>query len=223
MNTYVNKLFLMEQSSHPTNPNNSNILLYGLNDNKLYYNSNNVINEINPHGLTGPTGSYGPTGSNGLTGLIGPTGSTGLIGPIGPTGLNGLTGLIGPTGSTGLIGPVGPIGYTGSTGPMGSLNIYNSSGLIGSIKQWIGTTITNASGDWSVDISSANFSSILNVQAIGIKNTTTDIQNVFSTLKTVSNTSITGRLMTGLGVLIGGNTIVNAPMSINVYVLVYGN
>lgn len=79
-----------------------------------------VQDVINNNDLLGPTGPTGPLGD---TGVIGPTGPIGITGPAGSTGPLGNTGPIGTTGPIGSTGPTGAdstvTGPTGSTGPTG--------------------------------------------------------------------------------------------------------
>ena len=76
-----------------------------------------VINNNNLSGPTGPSGPIGATGSIGGTGPIGITGTAGSTGPLGNTGSIGTTGPAGSTGPTGADSTVA--GPTGSTGPTG--------------------------------------------------------------------------------------------------------
>jgi hypothetical protein len=98
--------------------------------------------------------------------------------------------------------------------------VYNSSGIVTNSKIWVGST-TTTSGDFSISISSANFAIIYSVQATGILNTSTHNNQVLSTLKTVSLTTVTGSLNTGVSVLIGGTTI-GAAGTATVYITVIG-
>lgn len=58
--------------------------------------------------------------------------------------------------------PSGLTGSAGSNGTNGAAGIvcYNSSGVISGCKQWVGTATVNSSGNWSVSIASAGFSSV---------------------------------------------------------------
>jgi hypothetical protein len=98
--------------------------------------------------------------------------------------------------------------------------VYNSSGIVTNSKIWVGST-TTTSGDFSISISSANFTIIYSVQATGILNTVTHNNQVLSTLKTVTLTTITGSLNTGVSVLLGGTTI-GAAGTATVYITVIG-
>lgn len=90
-----------------------------------------VINNNNLSGPTGPTGPLGNTGAIGQTGPSGATGSVGSTGPIGGTGPIGSTGPIGVTGPTGQDSTVaGPSGATGPVGPTGPGVTYDASGLL---------------------------------------------------------------------------------------------
>lgn len=136
-------------------------------------------------GPTGPTGAAGATGHTGPTGagLQGPTGSTGPIGPTGngvgipgPTGAQGVTGATGAAGTAGLPGVTGPTGAglqgptgaQGATGPQGPTGVGGASGPTCHTMQNVYDGCSGSgsgrfivvSGTNSVDISSANASSI---------------------------------------------------------------
>jgi hypothetical protein len=99
---------------------------------------------------------------------------------------------------------------------------FGASGFIASPKVWIGSTTTNGTGDWTISISSASFTTVIAVVAEGVLNTTTATSNVLTTLKTVSTTTITGRLVTGVVLLVLGATMQNGPTGATVYVTVFG-
>ena len=104
------------------------------------------------------------------------------------------------------------------------VNVFDTNGRISTPKIWVGSTTTNSSSEWSVTITSAGFSTVSSAIAIGVRNTSTSINNVIATLRTVSTSTITGRLVMGdsLG-LNGGNTIQGAGTGFTVYVTVYGS
>lgn len=151
-----------------------------------------VLNFAIPSGLTGSTGSVGPTGSAGATGAVGPTGGVGAT---------GATGAAGATGSAGATGPAG-------------IACYNSSGVITGCKQWVGTATVNSSGNWSVSVSSAGFSSVLWTQFSSLAPANGGSVNVSTGSCTTSTCSgtVTGSLNV-LGILtlslnnINGSTI----------------
>jgi hypothetical protein len=133
------------------------------------------------------------------------------------------------TGTASTVGDVATFNNTAgsllidSTTPINQVPKYfGASGFIANPKIWIGSTTTNGTGDWTITISSASFASIIAVVAEGVLNTTTATSNVLSTLKTVSTTTITGRLVTGTVLLALGATIQNGPSGATVYVSVFG-
>lgn len=101
--------------------------------------------------------------------------------------------------------------------------IYNSSGLLNSPKIWVGTATTNGSGAWTVDISSAGFSSISSVSANSVDNAGTAITESVVTVKTVSTSSITGAVVKGLTAVLASPTLTYETSGIPVHVTVYGN
>ena len=125
--------------------------------------------------LVGPTGPAGPAGAQGPQGL---QGEVGPAGPAGAQGLQGEAGPAGPAGATGPTGPAGPAGATGPAGPVGGSSgqvVWNNNGaaagaagltidangcvsniqLSGSAVERR-SSITAASGVYSVDVQSAN-------------------------------------------------------------------
>lgn len=85
---------------------------------------------------------------------------------------------------------------------------FNSAGLIpeGTIKEWYGMT-TASNGQWSVDISSAQFSQILHIDPQALYNDTRDNQQVTASLNTASLTSVSGRVIRD-GSKVGANCTV---------------
>ena len=202
--------------------------------------------------LTGPTGANGvqtgPTGANGV--LTGPTGANGVqTGPTGPTGANGvLTGptgangvQTGPTGSQGLslTGPTGadgvqtgPTGATGSQGVTGhtgpSISIYtntggNPTGTVLFPKMWAGTGATNGSGIATIDISSANFNTILSVHATAQTNTSTATNCPLASIKTVTTSSCVINVVSGDTAVALNPTLIFVGTGVLVNLIVVGN
>jgi hypothetical protein len=104
--------------------------------------------------------------------------------------------------------------------------VYNSSGLVLSPKVWIGTVTTGSTGTFTVNISSASFSSILGISAIVVSNTTTITSQPWVTIQTVSTTSIGGTAIDDssttsiLGINVEG--VENAGTGLTVYITVIG-
>lgn len=174
-------------------------------------------------GFTGATGSTGYTGYTGYTGFSGPTGPSGPSGPTGGTGYTGYTGVTGATGFTGYTGYTGRTGYTGYTGYTGPFSVlYTPSGQTGPPKVFVGTTAANGSGTWTISISGASYTSVLSAQATAINNAGSAITESQATIHTVSTTTVTGAVLRGLAVLLGGNTVQYDTSGPNVYVTVVG-
>lgn len=83
-----------------------------------------------------------------------------------------------------------------STAKQASRSAFNSAGLIpeGTVKEWYGMT-TSSNGQWSANISSAQFTQILHVSPQAIYNDTNGNQQVTASLNTVSLTAIAGRVI----------------------------
>lgn len=120
---------------------------------------------------------------------------------------------VGANGTTGATGSAGPTGTTGAAGAAG-IACYNSSGVIMGCKQWVGTATVNSSGNWSVSVSSAGFSSVLWTQFSSLAPANGGSVNVSTGSCTTSTCSgtVTGSLNV-LGILtlslnnINGSTI----------------
>lgn len=124
-------------------------------------------------GGIGFTGSRGFTGSAGVAGGVGFTGSTGTAGSagaVGFTGSNGFTGSAGTAGGVGFTGSRGATGFTGSQGvqgPTGLVSLFDTSGAVaGTPKMWMGT-VTATAGAWTVDYTTAGFTQVPLVIAVG--------------------------------------------------------
>lgn len=190
-------------------------------------------------GQNGETGATGSTGSAGNTGAAGPTGATGTMGSIGATGATGATGDSGPPGSDGAFGATGATGATGSTGATGALgstgatglgltgatgpgSIFTSAGLVSAPKIWIGSTGTNGSGVFTVNTSSAGFSSVTSAQATAFMASSSAATAPFTSLQTFTTTSVSGICLESAAVLIGGEALTNSGSGVTVYVCVFG-
>lgn len=147
---------------------------------------------------------------------------------------------------------VNPIGYSGLAGKpsLGSAATQNTSAFspaisyfnaLGSIapptKRWIGIITPSTASGLSVDVSSAGFTSILNVQAIAVRNTSTvtSAPNVSIKSLTVSAGVVTavvvniteGNALTqtivGVPVLLGLPSVFANTSGLTLYVCVDGN
>lgn len=131
-----------------------------------------------------------------------------------------------------------PVGYNEPSGgwnvqqPPYAIYNYNSSGILRVSKQWHGLITPNTGNGYSVDISSAGFTNVINVQAIGVKNTSTATSSPQISIKSVSTTTIvvniteaSANLVTILGssVLQGPAAIFADTTGLTFYLLVQGN
>lgn len=99
--------------------------------------------------------------------------------------------------------------------------IYKAAGeIFKTKKEWYGT-VTSVNGVWTVDISSAGFTEILHIHPIAIFNDTNFNNQVHASINTVSLTSLTGRVVTGAMIMLGGSTQV-AKAAVTVMVKVEG-
>lgn len=90
------------------------------------------------------------------------------------------------------------------------------------LRMWMGSVLTDASGDFSFDISPAGFTTLLNAQVTGVRNTAVATDVVLASIATQSTTTITGSLVTGdiLGAL--GPTLIKAPIGTTVNLVAFG-
>lgn len=98
---------------------------------------------------------------------------------------------------------------------------YTSAGAAQGLKLWIGSTTSDGSGAWSVDISAAGFASVLGAIPACVLSTATVTDRAWATLASVSTSTITGYTVRGITLVVLGATIRTAP-SVPVYVLVVG-
>jgi len=83
-------------------------------------------------------------------------------------------------------------GSRGSRGSDGTVPVYNSAGLMPGMKMWVGSAVTNGSGQWSVDYSSAGFTSPPNVRPIPISSANTANAALSASITAPSTTSVSG-------------------------------
>ncbi len=109
---------------------------------------------------------------------------------------------------------------------------YNSSGVIPINKKWYGLVSPSTGNGYSVDISSAGFTSVTSVMAIGIKNTATATSTPQVAVKSVSTTAVVLNIteasasvvtILGISVLSGPASIFANTSGLTVYVEVTGN
>jgi hypothetical protein len=86
---------------------------------------------------------------------------------------------------------------------------------------WAGQTTSDASGNFSCDISSASFSTVLAAVATAINNTSNAIQGDLAWIRAISTTAITGTIVHGVTAVIASNTLAveTATRTINVIVI----
>lgn len=176
----------------------------------------------------GPTGPQGPQGEKGEKGDTGATGATGATGPQGPQGVAGSQGEQGPKGDkgdkgdTGPQGPAGPQGIRGIAGPAGAINAYTAAGQISGLKVWIGTATANNDGVWTVDYSSAGFTSVLGVfpSAIAKGTSLSDRLIAVNGVTAPTTTTASGHLMSASGAgLLVAVTLAESTGTVKVMVL----
>lgn len=93
---------------------------------------------------------------------------------------------------SGSRGKAGTNGTNGTNGANGIVPTYNSAGLVTGVKMWIGTATTNASGQWSVNYSTAGFTQppLVNPQPISASNAAAAV--VGASITAPSTTAVSG-------------------------------
>lgn len=186
--------------------------------------------DVGPGGPQGIQGIQGVAGSAGATGSVGAKGDKGDTGNTGAAGTNGTNGT---NGAQGIQGIQGTAGATGATGATGSVAQFNASGSVTAFtKRWTGEVAPSTGNAYSIDISSAGFSTIGNVQIIGIKNTATVTSMPNVSIKTKSTSAIVVNItegntatvvILGINVLNGAPTIFANVSGLTLSVMVEGN
>jgi len=98
----------------------------------------------------------------------------------------------GPRGLQGIQGEPGADGTNGTNGTDGVVPVYNSSGLMPGVKMWIGSATTNASGQWSVNYSSAGFTSPPHVRPLPISSANTASAALSASITAPTTTTASG-------------------------------
>lgn len=110
--------------------------------------------------------------------------------------------------------------------------IYGTSGVKSITKMWTGVVSPNTTNGYSIDISSASFTSIDNIQVIGAKNTSTISSSPqvsvksFTTSAVIVNITEASALTTtilGVTVLSGGPLVFASTSGLTLHVRVEGN
>lgn len=178
-------------------------------------------------GAPGPAGKDGQPSTPGKDGTPGPSGKDGTPGPAGKDGGQGPAGKDGAPGPAGKDGAPGPTGTPGAAGKDGIVPVYAGGVLQVGVQKQSYETVTDASGNWSVDISAAKFTKILEVVGQAWKDTTAAIELADIKFRTKSLSKITGSVTKGnkiTSVLItaGADTAVKAEAGIPVTITVTG-
>lgn len=184
-----------------------------------------------PAGPAGATGAIGPAGPAGAVGAAGPKGDTGASGSQGTQGLKGdkgdtgATGPAGAAGSVGAAGPAGPQGVagpTGSTGPAGIVPAYAASGALSGLKMWVDVVATDASGNWTANLTAAGFTATPNVQAQALSADQSAANSAQATVSSRSITAAAGAVVLPITLLALGLTNKKAGAGVSVMVVAIG-
>lgn len=102
------------------------------------------------------------------------------------------------------------------------LQAYNSTGRVQGVKIWYGTATTNASGVWSVDYSSAGFTSppVITANCTSAGTTAASVVNTKTSTKT--NTGATGVAVIPAVSVLGLITVALAGAGVQVDVMAIG-
>lgn len=109
-----------------------------------------------------------------------------------------------------------------TTGWSGQTAVFNSSGLISAPRRWIGTATTDASGDFTADISAAGFSAAPTVTLAAQLNTTTVTDMVWPTIRTLTATTIDGTAIRGIVLALLGATLRRAAAGVTIHIVAEG-
>lgn len=113
-------------------------------------------------------------------------------------------------------------GNATATGWRGVPTVYTASGVVQRPKRWVGSATTDASGNFSADISSAGFTTVTSVSGCVVRNTATVTDKSFFTVTSVSTTAVVGTAVDGRVLAALGATIENSGSGLTVYVTVDG-
>jgi hypothetical protein len=93
---------------------------------------------------------------------------------------------------------------------------YNAAGLISAVvKKWVGIVSPNTANGYSIDISSAGFTTILNVQIICIRNTSAATSSPNVSIKSISTTAIVCNIVeasTAQVTILGSSVVAGLPI-----------
>lgn len=122
--------------------------------------------------------------------------------------------------------PVSTAQQTALDAKGGKITYYNAAGAITQpIKKWVGMVTPSTGNGYSIDISSAGFSSILGIQIIAIKNTAAATNSPNVSIKSISTSTVVVNITEGLAsiVLAVGAVIFANVTGLTLYVEVTGN
>lgn len=101
--------------------------------------------------------------------------------------------------------------------------MFNSAGSITTPKIWVGTATTNASGIFSVSITSASFATVISAQCTAILSGSNSTNAPIATLQTLTTTTVSGIVVESAVVsALGNNGLTNVPINIIVHITVFG-
>lgn len=100
------------------------------------------------------------------------------------------------------------------SGNMSCNNVYNASGLVMNNLSWVGSALTDDTGTFTVDISSAGFSTVTSVQVSPV-NASSDLASAIkiAAVTDITTTSISGKVASLLGSFVGAGTSVYITIS----------
>lgn len=178
-------------------------------------------------GTPGKDGSPGAPGKDGAPGPAGKDGTPGPAGKDGGPGPAGKDGAPGAAGKDGAPGPAGKDGAPGAAGKDGIVPVYAGGVLQVGVQKQSYETVTDASGNWAVDISAAKFTKILEVVGQVWKDTTAaielaDIKFRSKTLTRITGSVTKGTKITSLLITAGADTAVKAEAGLPVTITVTG-
>lgn len=183
--------------------------------------------------LRGEDGHDGSDGKDGNDGEMGPQGQQGIQGPPGQTGE---TGSIGQTGSTGKSAFQLAVddGYTGTqTQWLASLRgqagadgvnarVWHQGILKDAPKIFTGTATTNASGAFSIDLTSAGFTEVFSANVVAVANGNAASNHAFASILTLTTTVLAGTVTQGISIVLGGLGLGLAGAGRTVHFIVHG-
>jgi hypothetical protein len=178
----------------------------------------------------------GEPGKDGNDGERGPQGQQGIQGPPGQNG------QAGPPGNTGQTGPTGKSayqlavdnGYTGTqTQWLASLRgqaggdgvnarVWHNGILKDAPKVFTGTATTNASGAFTIDLTSAGFAEVFSANVVAVANGNAASNHAFANVLSLTTTTLSGTVTQGISIVLGGLGLGLAGTGRTVHCIVHG-